>query len=103
MSNDNEQDIADIVAQLQQLQLQQSILLTRLSRINERDNERDYHDATADTPRDLKIGDRVKVLNPKRFQAKKGIVTNVGESRITIQAANGSKVQRAPENLILEV
>ena len=103
MSNDNEQDISNIVAQLQQLQLQQSVLLTRLSRIHERSTERDYYDAAADTPRDLRIGDRVRILNPKRFQAKKGVVTNIGEGRVTVKAPNGTKIQRSPENLMLEV
>ena len=103
MSNSNEKEIADIVEQLQQLQLQQSILLTRLSHINERDTEREYFDAATDSPRDFKIGDRVRIINPKRFQAKKGVIINIGEGRITIKTHNGTKIQRSPDNLVHEV
>jgi hypothetical protein len=98
----DEQDIASIVAQLQQLQLQQSVLLTRLATINDRNSEREFFDATADTPRDFQVGDRVRVVNPKLFQPRKGVITNIGDSRITIQGQNGTKVQRAPYNLVLE-
>ena len=101
-SNSDEQDIADIIAQLQQLQLQQSILLTQLASINNRNTEREFFDATADAPRDFRIGNRVRILNPKLFQAKRGVIINIGNSRITLQARNGTKVQREPHNLILE-
>ena len=79
MSNNSEQDIAYIVAQLQELQLQQSVLLNRLAGINERNTEGEFFDTTTDTPRDFRIGDRVRITNPKRFQAKKAVIINIGE------------------------
>ena len=102
MSNNDEQDITDIVVQLQELHLQQSILLTRLASINERNTEGEYYNTATDTPQDFQIGDRVRITNPKRFQAKKGVIINIGEARVTIRAPNGTKIQQAPENLILD-
>ena len=109
MSNNNEKDIADIVVRLQQLQIQQSILLDQLSRINEGNTEAennntapDSNHAAPDTPRDFQIGDRVRILNPGRFQARRGVITNIGESRVTVKAPNGTKIQRAPNNLVLD-
>jgi hypothetical protein len=102
MSNDDEANIASIIAQLQELQLQQSVLLTRLATIHGRNTEGEYFDASADTPRDFQLGDRVRILNPNRFQPRKGVIVHIGEGRITVQAPNRIKVQRAPNNLVLE-
>ena len=53
MSSNDEQDIADVIARLQELHLEQSVLLTRLASLNRRNTEGEYFDATADTPRDF--------------------------------------------------
>ena len=99
----NEQDIANIIGQLQRLQIQQSELLVELARLNERNNETETTAAeVSDTPRDFIEGDRVRILNPKRYQARRGIITKIGDSRITVQAADGTKIQRAPHNIVLE-
>ena len=97
----NEQDITEIIAQLQRLQLQQSELLQRLTRLSESE---DNNNATgqANTPRELAVGDRVRIRNPGRFQATNGKIIKIGTSRITVQADNGTKIIRAPSNLILE-
>ena len=101
-SGTNDQEIADIVAQLQQLQLQQSVLLTRLTGISERNTEAEFFDTAADTPREFRIGDRVRIFNPHRFQAKKGVIVSIGEGRITVRASNGTRIQRSPGNHILD-
>jgi ribosomal protein L21E len=49
------------------------------------------------------IGDRVQIRNPNRFQAKRGYIVKIGDSCITVQTATGSKIVRAPKNLILIV
>jgi hypothetical protein len=102
MSSDNEQDIADIVEQLQQLQLQQSVHLTRLAGISQRNTEREYFDAAADTPRELRVGDRVIINNPGVFQPKRGVIIKIGASRITVKPRSGPNIQRSPNNLILD-
>ena len=102
MSNTDEHDIADIVEQLQELQLQQSVLLTRLAGITGRNTESEFFDTATNTPRDFRIGDRVRITNPKRFQAKKGVIINIGEGRVTLRAHNGTKIQRSPDNLVFD-
>jgi hypothetical protein len=105
----NEQEIAEIVIQLQQLQLQQSELLQRISQVSEGNNantaqqEADTPRAAqaASQPREFAIGDRVRIINPSRFQASSGRIIKIGK-RITVQAKNGSKIQRAAKNLVLE-
>ena len=46
----------------------------------------------------LTIGDRVKILNPKKGQEKIGVVTKIGAFRITLETKKG-KVIRAVHNL----
>jgi hypothetical protein len=100
----NEQDIQDIIAQLQSLQLQQATLIQRLERLSE--HREDNNETTAVTSinatRRFGIGDRVSINNPGRFQATRGTIIKIGNSRITVQARNGSKITRAPHNLSLE-
>jgi hypothetical protein len=48
------------------------------------------------------IGDKVRIKNPTRFQANRGVMTKIGSSRITVQTKSGNKILRAPKNLILE-
>jgi prefoldin subunit 5 len=100
----NKQDIKDIIAQLQSLQLQQAVLIQRLERLSEtrEDNSNVTTIATVDVTRRFAVGDRVLINNPGRFQATKGTITKIGNSRITVQARNGSKITRAPHNLTLD-
>jgi hypothetical protein len=91
--------IEDIVAQLQQLQIQESELLQRLERLKEAD------DNASEPPirtRKFVIGDLVQIKNPRPLQAKKGTIIRIGidTDHITIQAKNGSKIVRTPFNLI---
>ena len=46
----------------------------------------------------LTIGDRVKILNPKKGQEKTGTVSKIGALRVTIDTQKG-KVIRAVHNL----
>lgn len=100
MSNRHD-EIKDIVSQLQRLQIKESELLQRLEGLSEADN----HDtAGSPTPtRDFRIGDLVRIKNPRPFQIKTGHIIRIGvdTNRITVQARNGSKVVRASFNLTL--
>ena len=96
MSSD--QSITDIVAQLNRLQLQQSELLTQLTRLSERDNTSVGVD---DTQRDFQVGYYVRILNPRSFQANLGIRTKISANRITVKTAEGSKIIRAFHNIVL--
>ncbi len=46
----------------------------------------------------LQIGEKVKILNPKKGQEKNGVVSKIGTFRITIDTEKG-KVLRAFKNL----
>jgi hypothetical protein len=95
----NEQDeIKDIVAQLQRLQIQETELLQRLERLSEVDGNTSR---SPNATRGFEIGDLVQIKNPRPLQAKKGVIIRigVGTDRITVQAKNGSKIVRASFNL----
>jgi transcription antitermination factor NusG len=99
MSNKQE-EIKDIVAQLQRLQIQETELLQRLERLNEIDSHTSELPASQ-TIREFKVGDLVQITNPKPFQIKKGTIIKIGAgtNRITVQSRNGTKIVRAPSNL----
>jgi hypothetical protein len=111
----NNDEIEDIIAQLQQLQLQQTELLARLEKARGEETENtdtghttrasvaDRTDrtktSTDDINREFVLGDKVKIKNPNRFQPNKGKIIKIGKSRITVETASGGKITRAPKNL----
>jgi hypothetical protein len=97
MSNDKD-EIIEIVAQLQRLQIQESELLVRLERLSVTESQAD--NPPTQISREFRIGDLVHIKNPKPFQIKKGNIIKIGANRITVQSKNGSKIVRAPSNLI---
>ena len=99
MSN-KQDEIKDIVAQLQRLQIQETELLQRLERLNEADSHTLELPVTQ-TKREFRIGDLVQITNPKPFQIKKGTIVKIGAgtNRITVQSRNGTKIVRASSNL----
>jgi transcription antitermination factor NusG len=100
MSN-RQDEIKDIVAQLQGLPIQETELLQRLERLNENESDT-FGSAATLTTREFRIGDLVQIKNPKPFQAKKGTIIKigVGTKRVTVQTKSGSKIVRAPSNLV---
>jgi small-conductance mechanosensitive channel len=54
-----------------------------------------------DATREFAIGDRVQIKNPGRYQASGGTIAKIGANRITVRTASGSKILRAPKNLLL--
>jgi hypothetical protein len=101
MSN-RQDEIKDIVAKLQRLQLQETELLQRLEQLNDTDSQNTVLPATQQITREFEIGDLVEIKNPRPFQQKKGVIIRIGAgtNRITVQAKNGSKIVRAPSNLV---
>jgi transcription antitermination factor NusG len=112
LMNNNNQEIKSIVEQLQRLQIKQATLLTRLERVSEGGGDDNEETPTArraglvtrDRPRELAIGDQVKIRNPGPFQATKGTIIkiNLTTDYITVQATNGTKIVRARKNVILQ-
>ena len=96
--NNERDEIKVIVAQLKQLQIQETELLQRLEQLNEADSN---PSRSPDATRCFSIGDLVQTKNPRPLQAKKGTIIKIGvpTDRITIQAKNGSKIVRASSNI----
>ncbi len=117
----NEDDVQDLISQLNQLQLQQTELFARLEKaIGDKDAQtrrvgrevaniievaqtREFVVAheVAQTG-EFAIGDRVIVKNPNPFQTDRGKITKIGKKRITLTTQSGSKILRAPKNLVLQ-
>jgi hypothetical protein len=102
-------EIRELIIQVQQLQLQQTALLARLAQARGDEAEVVAPDSSdtreADAPeqevRAFAVGDRVRITNPNRalFQADRGVITKIGDVRITVQTRTG-RITRAPKNLI---
>ena len=90
--------LKNIQAQQTALQQEQNELIEQLRDLsiqtnNTQVNEEDDDDNT------FHLGDKVVILNPGRFQEKKGTICNLGNSRVTIQTKRGKKIIRAPFNV----
>ena len=92
-------EIKDIVAQLQRLQIQESELLQRLERLNETNSG---SSGAPITTQEFVIGDLVRIKNPRPLQAKQGTIVKIGvnTNRIPVQTRSGTKIVRAPSNLV---
>jgi transcription antitermination factor NusG len=55
-----------------------------------------------DQPRGFRVGDKVRITNPGRFQANRGEIIKIGTKRVTIKTRSGSKLQRAEKNLTFD-
>jgi hypothetical protein len=113
-------DIQGLIEELKVLQLQQTDILNRLDSARSRqgtDNVSQRARATAEitsrrerqerdnagrvTTRELVVGDFVIIRNPNPFQADRGEITKITATRVTVKTATGSKIQRAPKNVVL--
>jgi hypothetical protein len=99
MSND---EVQDLIRQLKNLQLQQTELLVRLERARGDEARAGVYDEEESGTRKFAIGDKVRIKNPTRFQADQGVITKIGPNRVSVHTKTGSKILRAPKNLILE-
>jgi hypothetical protein len=103
-------DIADIVDQLKRLHIRQDVLIARLGELSGSNNSipatarasRIPPDTENVTARSFAIGDRVKIRNPNRRQANKGVVVNITANHITVQDTLGTKIIRAPHNVYID-
>jgi hypothetical protein len=98
----NEQDIKDIVEQLERLQIRQIALVQRLARLTNSGTNNTTTEQS-NTAHVFAVGDHVQITNPGLRQAGRGIITNIGNSCITVQDRNRTKILRAPENLVFLV
>jgi hypothetical protein len=106
LMSSGQEEIKNIVSQLQRLHLQETELLHRLEQLSEADSNTPGSSNPAQdssSPREFIIGDQVLIRNPKPFQSKRGVVIKIGigTNRVTVQTKNGTKIVRAPHNIIL--
>jgi hypothetical protein len=97
MRND---EIQDLIAQLNRLQVQHTELLVRLGRAA--DNKVALNEDLgneAQEPKEFAIGDKVTITNPNLFQVNQGTITKVGQKRVTVTSSSGQKILRASKNL----
>jgi transcription antitermination factor NusG len=99
MRND---DVQDLIAQLERLQVQQTELLVRLRSATDREASLagDF-EQEAQEPKGFTVGDKVTIKNPNVFQANQGTITKIGPKRITVTSTSGQKILRAPKNLAI--
>ena len=112
MNNDDNHEIQDLLLQLKQLQLEQTRLqqkqtkiTTRLEHLSEgvdKSEGVDNANKKEDTKRKFAVGERVRIINPGPSQATTGYIVKIGPSRITVQTRSGDKIVRAAKNLITE-
>jgi hypothetical protein len=114
------EDIQELIAQLKVLQLQQMDILDRLdsarsrqgtantsqrtrttAKTTSRQERQERDNASRETTREFVIGDYMLIRNLNSFQADCGKITSITASSITVKTATGSKVQRAPKNILL--
>ena len=88
-------EVRDLIKQIKNLHIQQNVLLDRLEKAQAKEGA-----TKSDEPRQFEIGDYVTITNPNLFQANKGTVTKIGPSRVTVTTNNGTKILRAPKNLV---
>jgi predicted transcriptional regulator len=106
------QSVKDIIQQLQNLQLQQANFQAQQAdlQVQQADliaqlgsNLSTSEDTKApSTTREFAIGDRVRIKNPRILQPQRGRIVKIGINRITVQTNLGTKIVRAPKNLVLE-
>jgi hypothetical protein len=97
-------EVQDLIAELTRLQLRQTEVIGRLTRLTETQHRETRtvspHRSTLPEPtRKFAIGDRVRITNPRPFQVTTGLVQKIGTRRITVRTASGSNIVRAPKNL----
>ena len=112
MSQDNRKEINNIVQQLQLLSIQQTDLIKRLDILTKEDSQAPKKSPAGIKPtavvqpikrsKELAIGDRVRINIPRYLQPNSGEVIKLTQNRVTIQAANGTKIVRAAKNLTVE-
>ena len=107
MSTDKLKEINDLIQQLQLLSVKQAELITKLdslTQVTKKPAAVPKSEKAKQPPptRELTIGDRVRIKNPRYLQPTSGKVTKLTLTRVTVTADNGTTIVRAAKNLILE-
>ena len=104
------ENIEDLIAHLTVLRLEETNLIERIvtsyRQLQQETQDRaiqqevlQNHNNENNENNELQIGDRVRILNPKRFQETTGIISKIGHNRVTITPRRGIKIVRHPNNV----
>jgi hypothetical protein len=97
---DKEDDIDSLLDELNKLRIQETKIIERIVQV--RNDNSDNNETTKtnrkNTNEEIRIGDTVRILNPRRFQESTGTVSRIGK-RITITPRLGIKIVRDPKNV----
>ena len=104
MSNDQKNDIIQRLKTLQdeqtRLQREQDQLIDQLRNLHITTEEHTQtQNEEEEDPNVFKLGEKVHILNPGRFQERRGTICNLGDQRVTILTKRGKKIVRAPFNV----
>ena len=91
-------DIEHQIAELQEQQLKTIALLEKiqqqLSDLTIKSNK-----PAKSPPRELQIGDKVQILNPRRGQPSRGTIARISSHFVFIETQPGHQVRRAVKNV----
>lgn len=94
----NENNIDDLLDQLNKLRIEESIIIDKIIKTR---NETNNEDNNIRQEGDFKIGDKVQINNPRRYQESIGTICKITETRLTIKPKTGIKIIRSRKNVKL--
>ena len=94
----NEDNIDELLTQLNRLRIEESNIIKRIIQVRNKNNNEETNNER-EQEEELKIGDTVRILNPRRFQENTGVISKIGASRVTITPRKGIKIIRHPRNI----
>jgi hypothetical protein len=104
----NEDNIDNLLEQLNTLRIAETEIIRKIVnararntiQLNTDNNNNVERDAIPiNTNNELKIGDNVIILNPRRYQEDRGVICKISETRITVKPKRGIKIVRAHKNI----
>ena len=107
MPEKKEETLDQLIAQLQDLQIEQADITERIQAIHRyeqipaADLARRFSEQVPVTDTTIRVGDRVRITSPGRFQSTSGTVRHITDKkRVIIVLPSGQTTWRAPHNVI---
>jgi hypothetical protein len=95
----NEDNVDDLLDKLNKLRIEESNIIEKIIKARNENNDKDNNIARREG--DFKIGDKVQIINPRRYQESIGIICKITETRVTIKPRTGIKIIRSHKNVKL--
>ena len=84
MRNKTEEQIEDLTKKIEELTVEVKEL-----------REKVKGDISKESKKELRVGDRVAIRNPRRGQATSGLICRIGEEYVTVNTKRGKVVRKA--------